>query len=73
MTCVILQDDSESTEDQSRAAEHTSGLVRTSLEASRSPLMTRLGRLRCHEGDRLGRATRSLLLRPHKYRVSTDY
>jgi hypothetical protein len=36
--------------------------VRTSLDVSRSPLRARLGRLRCHEGGRLGRATMSLLL-----------
>jgi hypothetical protein len=42
------------------------GRVRTSLDASHSPLRTRLGHLRCREGGRLGRATTSLLLRSPK-------
>jgi hypothetical protein len=37
--------------------------VRTSLDTRWSSLRTRLGRLSCHEGGGLGRATTSLLLR----------
>jgi hypothetical protein len=39
------------------------GWVRTSLDASQSPLRTCFGHLRCREGGGLERATTSLLLR----------
>jgi hypothetical protein len=67
MTCVILQDASESDVNQPRATEHPSWSVRTSLDVRQSPMI-----LRCHEDGGLGIATTLLLIRSPQIQ-SNDY